>query len=135
MTKQEFDFNKKDIYTYAEVREMMESAMMDRARYLGYFYKVMPRDLFDGYAQKALFAYGEGKAQNKFFEGREKSHPEHGRQIRAGPGLGGYGAPPGGAGLPLPDCQLQRLWTLSRAWPGGRVAEDQHKARLRQLRL
>ena len=39
MTPQELEFNKKDTYTYAEVREMLESAMMDRARYMGFFYK------------------------------------------------------------------------------------------------
>ena len=72
MTEQEIRFNKKDTYTYAEVREMIEGAMMDRARYLGFFYKVMPRELFDEYGKKALFAYGEFKAENKFFEGREK---------------------------------------------------------------
>ena len=49
MTEQEIRFNKKDTYTYAEVREMIEGAMMDRARYLGFFYKVMPRELFDEY--------------------------------------------------------------------------------------
>ena len=67
MTEQEIRFNKKDTYTYAEVREMIEGAMMDRARYLGFFYKVMPRELFDEYGKKALFAYGEFKAENKFF--------------------------------------------------------------------
>ena len=47
-------YNKKETYTYEEVRAMVEAAMEDRARYLGYFYKVMPRDLFDKYAKKAL---------------------------------------------------------------------------------
>ena len=37
-------YNKKDNYTYDEVRQMIESALEDRARYLGFFYKVMPRD-------------------------------------------------------------------------------------------
>ena len=55
-------YNKKETYTYEEVRAMVEAAMEDRARYLGYFYKVMPRDLFDKYAKKALYAYGEFKA-------------------------------------------------------------------------
>lgn len=72
MTEQEIKFNKKETYTYDEVRTMIEAALMDRARYLGFFYKVMPRDLFDEYAKKALFAYGEAKAQNAFFENREK---------------------------------------------------------------
>ena len=35
-------YNKKETYTYEEVRAMVEAAMEDRARYLGYFYKVMP---------------------------------------------------------------------------------------------
>lgn len=72
MTEQDKKFNKKDTYTYAEVREMLEGAIMDRARYLGFFYKVMPRDLFDKYGKRALFAYGEDKAQAEFFRGREK---------------------------------------------------------------
>ena len=38
---------------------MIEAALEDRARYLGFFYKVMPRDLFDKYAKKAMYAYGE----------------------------------------------------------------------------
>lgn len=55
-------YSKKDTYTYEEVRPMIEAAIEDRARYLGFFYKVMPRDLFDKYAKKALYAYGEYKA-------------------------------------------------------------------------
>lgn len=55
-------YNKKDTYTYEEVRPMIEAALEDRARYLGFFYKVMPRELFDLYAKKALYAYGEYKA-------------------------------------------------------------------------
>lgn len=55
-------YNKKNIYTYEEVRPMIEAAIEDRARYLGFFYKVMPKDLFDKYAKKALYAYGEYKA-------------------------------------------------------------------------
>lgn len=55
-------YNKKDTYTYEEVRPMIEAAIEDRARYLGFFYKVMPEDLFDQYAKKALYAYGEYKA-------------------------------------------------------------------------
>lgn len=55
-------YNKKDTYAYEEVRSMIEAAMEDRARYLGFFYKVMPKELFDLYAKKALYAYGEYKA-------------------------------------------------------------------------
>lgn len=55
-------YSKKDQYTYEEVRGFIEAAMEDRARYMGFFYKVMPRDLFDTYAKKALYAYGEHKA-------------------------------------------------------------------------
>lgn len=63
MTNEErVQYNKKDNYTYEEVRKMIESALEDRARYLGFFYKVMPRELFDLYAKKALYAYGEHKA-------------------------------------------------------------------------
>ena len=35
-------YSKKDTYTYEEVRSMIEAAIEDRARYLGFFYKVMP---------------------------------------------------------------------------------------------
>ena len=76
MTPQELEFNKKDTYTYAEVREMLESAMMDRARYMGFFYKVMPRELFDEYGKKALFAYGQFKAKNPFFDGKPTGDPK-----------------------------------------------------------
>lgn len=55
-------YNKKDTYTYEEVRPIIEAALEDRARYLAFFYKVMPRELFDMYAKKALYAYGEYKA-------------------------------------------------------------------------
>ena len=76
MTPQELEFNKKDTYTYAEVREMLESAMMDRARYMGFFYKVMPRELFDEYGKRALFAYGQFKAKNPFFDGKPTGAPK-----------------------------------------------------------
>ena len=76
MTPQELKFNKKDTYTYDEVRQMLESAMMDRARYMGFFYKVMPRDLFDEYGKKALFAYGQFKAKNPFFDGKPTGDPK-----------------------------------------------------------
>ncbi|MDE6997754.1 MAG: hypothetical protein K2P04_07760 [Oscillospiraceae bacterium] len=76
MTEQELKFNKKDTYTYDEVRRMIEDAMMDRARYLGFFYKVMPRELFDEYGKKALFAYGEFKAKNPMFEGCQMGSPK-----------------------------------------------------------
>lgn len=55
-------YSKKDTYTYEEVRCMIEAAIEDRARYLGFFYKVMPREIFDKYGKKALYAYGEYKA-------------------------------------------------------------------------
>lgn len=72
MTKEDMQFNKKETYTYDEVRQMIEGAIMDRARYLGFFYKVMPRDLFDKYGKRALFAYGEDKASGEFFSTYEK---------------------------------------------------------------
>lgn len=72
MTEADKKFNKKDTYTYDEVRKMMEDSIMDRARYLAFFYKVMPRDLFDKYAKRALFAYGEEKANSSFFHDRQK---------------------------------------------------------------
>ncbi len=64
--------NKKDTYTYEEVRKIVESALEDRARYLGFFYQVMPRELFDLYGKRALYAYGEFKANVLGLEHRGK---------------------------------------------------------------
>ncbi|MDD3797248.1 MAG: hypothetical protein PHE06_15030 [Lachnospiraceae bacterium] len=72
MTEREIKFNKKESYTYDEVRAMLEHAMMERAAAVGFFYKVMPRELFDQYGKKALYALGQYRAQNKYFETREK---------------------------------------------------------------
>ncbi len=52
---------KKETYTYEEAREYLVSAMKDRAKTLGAFYKVMPRELFDEYAKKACYEYGAAK--------------------------------------------------------------------------
>jgi hypothetical protein len=52
---------KKETYAYEEVRGMIESCIMDRAKYLAAFYKAMPRDEFDKWAKKALWGYGERK--------------------------------------------------------------------------
>ena len=57
-------YAKKDTYTYEEVRPLFEAALEDRARYLAFFYKVMPKELFDLYAKRALYAYGAYKATN-----------------------------------------------------------------------
>ena len=84
MTNEErVQYNKKDNYTYEEVRKMIESALEDRARYLGFFYKVMPRELFDLYAKKALYAYGEHKAASG--AERKKRHPDAERAATAIP--------------------------------------------------
>ncbi|MCQ4865312.1 hypothetical protein [Pseudoflavonifractor phocaeensis] len=72
MTEHDIRFRKKETYTYAEVREMLEHALMERAATVGFFYKTMPRELFDLYAKKALYALGRYRAQNKYFETREK---------------------------------------------------------------
>lgn len=50
---------KKETYTYEELRPMFERCIMDRATYLGFFYKVMPRELFDLYGKKALWELGK----------------------------------------------------------------------------
>ena len=63
MKEERPQYNKKDIYTYEEIRPLIEAALEDRARYLAFFYKVMPRELFDLYAKRALYAYGEYKAK------------------------------------------------------------------------
>lgn len=72
MTEREIKFNKKETYTYEEVRVMLEHAMMERAAAVGFFYTVMPRELFDQYGKKALYALGQYRAQNKYFDTREK---------------------------------------------------------------
>ena len=55
MTEHDIRFRKKETYTYAEVREMLEHALMERAATVGFFFtKTMPRELFDLYAKKAL---------------------------------------------------------------------------------
>ena len=69
-------YAKKDTYTYEEVRPLIEAAIEDRARYLGFFYKVMPKDLFDKYAKKALYAYGEYKALGLGFGKGNEGNPE-----------------------------------------------------------
>lgn len=72
MTEKDIRFNKKETYTYDEVRAMLEHAMMERAAVMGFFYKAMPRELFDLYGKKALYALGQYRAEHKFFETREK---------------------------------------------------------------
>lgn len=72
MTEKELRFRKKDTYTYDEVRAMLEHAMMERAAVLGFFYKVMPKEVFEPYAKKAMYALGRYRALNPYFETREK---------------------------------------------------------------
>lgn len=54
---------KHDVYTYEEVRPMFEAAIRDRGRLFGFFYKVMPKDLFDKYAKEAWYEYGRFKSK------------------------------------------------------------------------
>lgn len=61
--EKDYGRGKKATYSYEEVRPLFENAVKDRARYLGAFYKVMPRELFDEYAKKALWEYGCTKAK------------------------------------------------------------------------
>lgn len=72
MTEREIKFNKKENYTYDEVREMLEGAMMARAATVACFYKVMPRALFDKYGKLALYALGQYRAENDYFTNRKK---------------------------------------------------------------
>ena len=51
-------------YTKQELWTLMESALQERARYLGLFFKHMSREDFDNYISKALFEYGELKRAN-----------------------------------------------------------------------
>ncbi len=62
MSEKNYGPNKKATYTYEEVREYAVSAMKDRAKTFAMFYKVMPKELFEQYATKAMFAYGAAKA-------------------------------------------------------------------------
>ncbi|MEG0913688.1 MAG: hypothetical protein RSD35_09395 [Oscillospiraceae bacterium] len=61
MADKNYGPGKKATYTYEEVREYAVAAMKDRAKTLGAFYQVMPRELFHEYATKAMFAYGAAK--------------------------------------------------------------------------
>ena len=71
MTEREIRFRKKDTYSYGEVRAMLEHAMMERAAVLGFFYRVMPREVFEPYAKRAMYALGQYRAQNPYFQTRE----------------------------------------------------------------
>lgn len=72
MTEREKMFHKKETYTYEEARKIVENAIMERARTIGFFYKVMPRELFDLYGKKALYELGQFRAKNAYFNDREK---------------------------------------------------------------
>lgn len=72
MSEKDYGPNKKATYTYEEVRALAVSAMKDRAKTLGAFYQVMPKELFHEYATKAMFAYGAAKADRI----PEKNSPE-----------------------------------------------------------
>ena len=96
-------YNKKDTYTYEEVRPLIEAAMEDRARYLGFFYKVMPRDLFDKYAKKALYAYGEYKALGM---GAGKGHGPWATRSSRRP----TSTPPSAWRASAPWCRAGRRW-------------------------
>lgn len=74
-TEKRDSYNKKETYTYEEVRAIVEAALEDRARYLGFFYKVMPKELFDLYGKRALYAYGEFKANKLGFGADQKGNP------------------------------------------------------------
>lgn len=50
--------DKSKTYTWEEIRPIIVGCIKDRAKYLGMFYKHMPRDLFDKYAKQALMEYG-----------------------------------------------------------------------------
>lgn len=58
---QRYTFDRNKTYTFEEVRPVVEGCLKDRAKYLGHFYKVMPRDLFDKYAKEALWNYGKAR--------------------------------------------------------------------------
>ncbi len=59
----------KENYAFDEVRPLFVAAIKDRARYLAFFYKVMPRDLFDKYAKEAMFEYGKYKNVMRLYKG------------------------------------------------------------------
>lgn len=72
MPEKDYGPGKKATYTYEEAREYLVNAMKDRAKTLGAFYKVMPRELFHEYATKALFEYGAMKGDRI----KEKNSPK-----------------------------------------------------------
>ena len=63
--------DKHEVYSYNEVRPMFEAALKDRGRLFGFFYKVMPKDLFDKYAREAWFEYGKFKKDMKLYKGED----------------------------------------------------------------
>lgn len=72
MAEKKRSIDKKETYTFEEVRGMIEGAISARAATLACFYKVMPKDLFDQYGKLALTELGKYRAQNKYFAVREK---------------------------------------------------------------
>ena len=55
---------KEHMYTDDELRPCVASALQDRARYLGFMYRTLPKDVFETVARKALFQHGYTKGPN-----------------------------------------------------------------------
>ena len=59
-----WDGMKDHMFTYDELRPCVASALQDRARYLGFMYRTLPKDVFEKVARKALFQHGYTKGPN-----------------------------------------------------------------------
>lgn len=55
---EKYVIDQEKVYTFEEIRPVVLKCIRERAKYLGMFYKHMPRDLFDKYAKLALYDYG-----------------------------------------------------------------------------
>lgn len=59
MSVSEHAYDRNRTWTTAEVRPVIETCIRERAMYLGCMYKVMPKELFDLYAKRAMWEYGK----------------------------------------------------------------------------
>lgn len=59
MAVSEHAYDRNKTWTTQEVRPVIETCIRERAKYLGCMYKVMPKELFDLYAKKAMWEYGK----------------------------------------------------------------------------
>ena len=74
---------KERLFTYQEVRAMTEAALKERARYIGCFYKVMPKEMFDQYAREAMKEYGIFRVTMGQYKGEPGDHAAFAQMLAA----------------------------------------------------